>query len=69
MSLGFEVAHRMFAHIDMKYMPQLALRETGQFLLELDVAADEGMYFISMYANMRCATSKPKLIGKPFAAS
>lgn len=49
MSLGFEVAHRMFAHIDMKYMPQLAFRETGQFLLELDVAADEGMYF-SEYA-------------------
>lgn len=49
MSLGFEVAHRMLAHIDESLISRLAFRETGQFLLELDVVADEGMYF-SEYA-------------------
>ena len=49
MSLGFEVAHRMLALINPKHYPKLAMQETGQFLLELDVAAGEGMYF-SEYA-------------------
>ncbi|MDO5118321.1 MAG: phosphoesterase [Eggerthellaceae bacterium] len=49
MTLGFEVAHRMLALINPKYYPKLAMKETGQFLLELDVAAGEGMYY-SEYA-------------------